>query len=356
MKKQVNNQKIRVGILGASGYTGADLVRLLQCHDHADIVLLTAHSQADLDYGTIYPSFAHCDLPTITTIDHANDRMYWRDCDVIFCALPHGTTQEYVPNILNYTKVIDLSADFRLRDGDIYAQWYGKPHQAIDTQKQAIYGLSEFYRHDIEKANLIACPGCYPTASLLALLPLLSEKAITTEMITIDAKSGVTGAGRSVKQSNLFCEISDAIHPYGITKHRHMPEIEQELSRIAQQDVTISFTPHLVPMNRGELLTIYVTRQDGITNDDLYQIYKKRYDSQPFIHVCASDHIPATRHVRGSNYCFLNVFPDRIKNRSIIIATLDNLVKGSSGQAIQNMNIAFGLPETTALQQLPLFP
>ena len=370
--------KIRVGILGASGYTGADLIRLLVAHPNVDIVLLTAERKAGLALGEVFPHLAGYDLPDLIAL---ND-IEWRavDLDVVFCALPHATSQEVIKGLLHETghslldeiiyetpadladsvqsdvKIIDLSADFRLRDTATYAQWYGRTHLAEALQKRAVYGLPEVYRDAITSAHLVACPGCYPTAALLALVPLLQGGLIQSEDIMIDAKSGVSGAGRSLKESNLFAEVAEAMHPYALGHHRHMPEIEQELSVASGDDVTISFTPHLVPMNRGELETIYVKLKDGQTAIDLKEALTSRYADEQFVTVLDGVNVPSTRMVRGSNTCVLNVFEDRIKGRAIIVAAIDNLVKGSSGQAVQNMNLMMGLDETTGLMQAPMFP
>lgn len=350
-------QKLKVGVLGASGYTGADLVRLLLCHPAAHIAFLTGERKAGQDMAQVFPNFHGATLPTLISIDDID----WRsiDVDVVFCALPHATSQRVIQMIWDHSssiKVIDLSADFRLRDTDVYAQWYGGEHLAPALQPEAVYGLPEIYGGAIKKGRLIACPGCYPTAALLALVPLLKAQAIASDCIIIDAKSGVTGAGRSLKEQNLFCEVSEAMHPYGLGHHRHMPEIEQELSLAAGTDVTISFTPHLVPMNRGELETIYVKLADGQTPQQLKHCLAQAYQSSPFVHTLPDATAPATRMVRGSNQCVLNVFADRRPGHAIVVAAIDNLVKGSSGQAIQNMNVMFGLAETSGLEQVALFP
>lgn len=373
-----NDHKYRVAILGASGYTGADLVRLLVRHPRVEITLLTAERKAGEEMGRTFPHLATYALPDLASLDDVE----WSglDVDLVFCALPHATSQSVIKGLFHAVndslmdeliaesredliaaapgdvRVVDLSADFRLRDVDTYAEWYGGEHKAKELQPIAIYGLSEHYREAIKGARLVACPGCYPTAALLALLPLLHAKAISPHGIIIDAKSGVSGAGRSLKEQNLFCEVAEAIHPYGISKHRHMPEIEQELSRAAGRALTISFTPHLIPMNRGELETIYVTLEDGKSVDDLRDLLAERYNDEPFVHLLPEGVAPSTRHVRGSNHCVLNVFPDRSKGRAIIVAAIDNLVKGSSGQAVQNMNLMLGLPETMGLDDAPLFP
>lgn len=352
------NRKFRIGILGASGYTGADLVRILVEHPDVEIALLTGERKAGQSISAVFPNFHGLELPVLTSIDEVD----WgaANLDVVFCALPHATSQEVIKTIVSAvgesTKVIDLSADFRLRDAATYAEWYGGKHSAVKLQETAVYGLTEHYRDDIRSASLVACPGCYPTAALLALLPLLKSKAILPADIVIDAKSGVSGAGRSLKEQNLFVEVAEAMHPYGLGAHRHMPEIEQELSLAAGENVTISFTPHLVPMNRGELETIYVKLNDGQDAQSLKTVLRQAYDSETFVTVLPDAVAPSTRMVRGSNKCVLNVFEDRIPGRAIIVAAIDNLVKGSSGQAIQNMNLMLGLDEAIGLTQAPMFP
>lgn len=370
--------KIRVAVLGASGYTGAELIRLLQRHPHVEIVLITADRKAGQPIEAVFPHLGGQGLPDLIAISDVE----WAglELDVVFCALPHATSQRIIKGILHQTghsfvdemvieqtedyantihgnvKVIDLSADFRLRDADTYAQWYGGEHDALKLQAEAVYGLTEHYRDDIKKARLVACPGCYPTAALLALIPLMEEKLILKDGVIIDAKSGVTGAGRSLREGNLFTEVSEAMHPYGIASHRHAPEIEQELSRAYGDDLLVTFTPHLIPMNRGELETIYVNLENGKSAYDLRQLLQKRYQHEPFINVVDEGIVPATRHVRGSNNAVIGVFEDRVPGRAIIVAVIDNLVKGSSGQAIQNMNLMFGFDETLSLEQMALFP
>jgi N-acetyl-gamma-glutamyl-phosphate reductase len=248
-----------------------------------------------------------------------------------------------------------MSADFRLRDMSTYAQWYGHEHRATELQGEAVYGLTEFYREKITAARLVACPGCYPTAALMALVPIARAKLIDVDDIVIDAKSGVTGAGRGLKQNTLFSEAGEGLSPYSVGTHRHAPEIEQEIGVAAGAKVTVNFTPHLIPMSRGELCTSYV-KLNGATADDLRAALEKAYRDEPFVHVAKKGVLPQTQNVRGSNYVQIGVFGDRIKNRAIVISVLDNLVKGSAGQAIQNMNLMLGLPETTGLEQIALFP
>ena len=346
------SNKARVGVLGASGYTGADLVRLLVTHPHAMISLMTADRHAGKPMDAVFPHLGGCDLPDLIKVDDAD----WDQCDVVVCGLPHGTTQEIIAGLPSSIKVVDMSADFRLRDRETYAEWYGHEHRAPALQKEAVYGLTEHYRDSIAQARLTACPGCYPTAALLLLIPLVAAAQIDASDIVIDAKSGATGAGRGLKEAMLFGEVAEGLHPYGIASHRHAPEIEQELSRAAGISVLVNFTPHLIPMNRGELLTTYVRLADGVTAADLRKTLVERYKNEPFVRVVDEGIVPATRHVRGSNHCLLGVFEDRIPGRAILVSTLDNLVKGSSGQAIQNMNLMFEFPETTGLEQAPLFP
>jgi N-acetyl-gamma-glutamyl-phosphate reductase len=277
----------------------------------------------------------------------------------VFCGLPHGTTQEITAAVLSANprlKVIDMSADFRLDDLGTYAEWYGHEHRAPELQKEAVYGLTELHRDRIRTARLIACPGCYPTAALLALAPLVRTALVDASDIVIDAKSGVTGAGRGLKQNTLFSEAGEGLSPYSVAKHRHAPEIEQELAAAAGAPVTVNFTPHLIPMSRGELCTSYVRLRGRRSADDMRRALQTAYRNEPFVHIAAQGVTPQTQNVRGSNYVQIGVFADRIPGRAIVISVLDNLVKGSSGPAIQNMNVAFGLEETTGLLQLPLFP
>jgi N-acetyl-gamma-glutamyl-phosphate reductase len=349
-------KKAKIGILGASGYTGAELVRLLLRHPHAEIALLTADRRAGKPMADVFPQFAPYALPTLTALDAVE----WPGLglDLVFCALPHGTTQKVISDLLARLpalKVVDLSADFRLADPAAYARWYGHPHAALELQKQAVYGLTEIYRAQIKTAQLVANPGCYTSSAELALIPLLRGNAIDPDEIVIDAKSGMTGAGRAAKEDMLFSEVSEGFHAYGVGHHRHMAELDQEFSHAAGRPVTASFTPHLVPMNRGILSTIYV-RSAKASPQDLHAVLLKSYANEPFVHVLPFGALPATRHVRGSNMTFLGVAADRIAGRAIIGSALDNLTKGASGQAVQNMNLMLGFPETTGLEQVALFP
>lgn len=342
----------RIAILGASGYTGAELIRLLSQHPYAHIVALTADSQAGKPMAEIYPHLAWQTLPPTVTVEEVD----YSQVDIVFCGLPHGTTQEIIAALPVHLRVIDLSADFRLRDTAQYTTWYGHAHRAPDLQKEAVYGLTEWARAEVKNARLVANPGCYPTSALLPLLPLLKAGAIASDGIIIDAKSGVTGAGRSVKQSLLYAELSEGASAYGIGHHRHTPEMEQAMTAVAGSPVSIHFTPHLLPMNRGMLSTIYVRCKDGLTADDLWSLLHRHYAQEHFVHILPAGQAPSTHMVRGSNYCAIGVFDDHVPGYAILVSVIDNLVKGASGQAIQNMNAMCGYPERTGLEQGTIFP
>ncbi|WPO39696.1 N-acetyl-gamma-glutamyl-phosphate reductase [Tardiphaga sp. 42S5] len=349
--------KKKIGILGASGYTGAELVRLLLRHPKVELVLLTADRRAGQAMGDVFPQFAPYELPTLVSIDSVD----WTTIglDLVFCALPHATTQKVLQDLLAKapeTKVVDLSADFRLEDAAAYAKWYGHEHHALELQKEAVYGLVEIYRRDIKKARLIANPGCYTSCAILPLVPLLKARSIETDEIVIDAKSGMTGAGRSAKEEMLFSEVSEGFNAYGVGHHRHMAELDQEFSKAAGKEVVVSFTPHLLPQNRGILSTIYVRGRRGKTAQDLHEVLVKQYEKEPFVHILPFGKTPHSRHVRGSNMTFIGVAADRIPGRAIIVSTLDNLTKGASGQAVQNMNLVLGFAETLGIDQPAMFP
>lgn len=343
--------RIRIAVLGASGYTGADLVRLALTHPRMEIAALGANAKAGQAMQSIWPHFAPYKLPTLVKADEID----FSKIDVVFGCLPHAASAELLSRI-DGPKIVDLSADFRLNDAAIYAEWYGNAHPAPALLPDAVYGLTEYARDRLPSSRLTACPGCYPTAALLALLPLVESGLIDASSIAIFAMSGVSGAGRSLKEANLFTEVAEAVHPYGIGKHRHMPEIEQEIGKRAGTTVHVGFTPHLVPMNRGELVTATVDLADAATLADLRAGLARRYADEPFVHLLPEGVAPATRMVRGSNHAVVNVFADRNPKRALVIAAIDNLVKGSSGQAIQNMNLMTGLPETAGLEAAPLFP
>ena len=347
-----SSDKTRIGILGASGYTGAELLRILAHHPNAAIGTLTADRQAGKKIGAVFPHLARHPLPDLVAIPDVD----WSALDLVFCCLPHGTTQEVIAALPAHLRVLDLSADFRLADPEVYAKWYGHAHRAIGLQREAVYGLTEIARSAIANARLVAVPGCYPTGAQLPLVPLVKAAVIDPDDIVIDAKSGVTGAGRAAKESSLFAEVSEGITAYGVAHHRHMPEIEQGLSRAAGRPVTISFTPHLMPMNRGILSSIYVRMTGGATVEDLRRVLEDTYRDETFVRVLPQGHYPATHHVRGSNLCLIGLGADRLSGRAIIVSAIDNLVKGASGQAVQDMNVMLGLPEATGLQTEPLFP
>ncbi|MEJ2376267.1 MAG: N-acetyl-gamma-glutamyl-phosphate reductase [Pseudolabrys sp.] len=349
--------KAKIGVLGASGYTGSELTRLLLRHPRAEIALLTAERRAGQEMRNVFPQFSPFHLPTLTAIEGTD----WAALalDAVFCALPHATTQKVIKVLLAQapaTKVIDLSADFRLSDTSAYARWYGHEHHAPELQGEAVYGLTEIHRREIKKARLVANPGCYTTCAQLPLIPLIKNKAIDLDEIVVDAKSGATGAGRAAKESMLFSEVSEGFNAYGVGQHRHMAELDQEFSLAAGREVVVTFTPHLVPMNRGILSTIYVRGRRGRSPQDLHAILLNIYMKEPFVHVLPFGELPHTRHVRGSNMTFIGVANDRVPGRAIVIAALDNLVKGAAGQAIQNMNLVMGWPETMGLEQVALFP
>ncbi|KAK1869665.1 hypothetical protein I4F81_012135 [Pyropia yezoensis] len=334
---------VRVAILGASGYTGAELLRLLSSHPHTSIAALSGERSAGSPMGAVFPHLAFgppggfvASLPDLTTTASVT----------IIAQLP-----------LDTVRVVDLSADFRLRDVDMYATWYGAPHAAVELQAQAVYGLTELARDAVRGARLVANPGCYPTSAQLPLVPLLTAGLIKPADIIVDAKSGVTGAGRAAKVGTLFCEAADGMSAYGVASHRHAPEIEQGLSDAAGQPVDVVFTPHLVPLSRGILSTIYVKLADGATADSLRECLATTYAAEPFVHVLPSGVAPPhTRHVRGSNHAVMGVYADRVAGRAILVCVIDNIVKGASGQAIQNMNVMCGFDESAGLGSTPVFP
>jgi N-acetyl-gamma-glutamyl-phosphate reductase len=345
---------LTAAVIGASGYTGAETLRLLARHPMVRVGPVTANAQAGRTVDHLFPHlqpFAGQPLVRAEDVD-------WAGIDVAFGCLPHGTSEELLGELPGNVTVIDLSADFRFRDPDTYAATYGRTHLHPDKTRAAVYGLTEFAREALRaRPPVIACPGCYPTAALLALKPGLAAGLVLADDIIIDAKSGVSGAGRSLKEANLFCEAAEGLHPYGVGAHRHAPEIEQELALAAGlPGVTVNFTPHLVPMVRGELVTCHVRLAPGASADDLRAHLAARYADEPFVRVAAAGTAPDTRWVRGTNLCVISVFADRIAGRAIVVAVIDNLVKGSGGQAVQNMNVAFGFAEDAGLTLEPLFP
>ena len=338
----------KTAIIGASGYTGAELVRLLSQHPNFQISALVANSKAGQKMSAVFPHLRHLDLPDLVQIEDVN----FDDIDFAFCGLPHATSQSVIVNLPSHLKIVDLSADFRLRDPEVYKRWYGNDHIALDLQSEAVYGLPEIYRDQIAGARLVAATGCNAATGNLALIPLLKAGVIDTKDIIIDLATGVSGAGRSPKEGMLHAEISEGFHAYGIASHRHLSEFDQELSLAAQEDVRVRFTPHLLPQNRGILATIYV-KGNAI---DIHKALNNAYQSEPFMVVLPFGEAPHTRHVRGSNYCHIGVCEDRIEGHAIVFSALDNLVKGSAGMAIQCANIMIGVPEVIGLEQAPLFP
>ena len=338
----------KIAILGASGYTGAELVRLIATHPSMEIVALAADRKAGQTMAEVFPHLRHLNLPTLCKIDEID----FSTIDLAFCGLPHATSQEVIRDLPRDLKIVDLSADFRLRDPEVYAQWYGHEHLALDIQEEAVYGLTEFYRDQIAKARVVAGTGCNAMTGLFPLLPPLMDKVIEAEDILIDLATGVSGAGRSPKEGMLHAEVSEGYHAYNVAKHRHLAEFDQEFSKFAGQDVRVTFVPHLLPQNRGILATCYVKGDPQAIHASL----ANRYADEPFVHVLPLGEAPATRHVRGSNFCHLGVVPDRFPGRVMIFSALDNLTKGSSGQAIQNANLMLGIDETAGLMLAPLFP
>ena len=338
-----------IAILGASGYTGAELVRLIATHPSMKIAALAANSKAGQPMAQAFPHLRHLDLPDLVTIDQID----FSGIDLCFCALPHKTSQEVISALPRDLKIVDLSADFRLRDPDAYEQWYGNPHSATQMQGEAVYGLTEFYREDIRTARLVAGTGCNAATGQFVLRPLISAGVIDLDDIILDLKCGVSGAGRSLKENLLHAELSEGYHAYAVGgTHRHLGEFDQEFSALAGREVRIQFTPHLIPANRGILATGYVKGDPQAVHAAL----SAAYADEPFIEVLPFGEAPSTRHVRGSNFCHLGVSGDRIPGRAIVIGALDNLTKGSSGQALQNANLMLGLEETAGLMLAPVFP
>ncbi|GFN21887.1 N-acetyl-gamma-glutamyl-phosphate reductase [Thermanaeromonas sp. C210] len=347
-------QLVKVAVIGATGYTGAELVRLLARHPHVELAALTSHSFAGQNMDRVYPSLrgftrAACeDLDPVEALSRA---------EVVFLALPHGHAVVVAEEAEKRgVRVIDLGADLRFRDARVYEEWYGLKHPNPALSARAVYGLPEIYGREIAGARVVANPGCYPTSAILALAPLLKSGYAEIGSIIIDAKSGVSGAGRKAQLTSLFVECNENVHPYGVAAHRHTPEIEQELSRLAGEAVRISFTPHLLPMSRGILCTVYVNLKEGVEEEELRRLYEEFYREAPFVHLLPRDQWPHTRWVYGSNLCHLNLKVDRRTRRVIIASAIDNLTKGASGQAVQNLNLMFGWPETTGLEHPGLCP
>lgn len=345
---------IKVGIIGSTGYAGAELVRLLLQREDCEIVWYGSRSYVGEDFASIYRNVAH----RVDEQCKDDDMEKLADiADVIFTATPQGfCASKLNEDILSRTKVIDLSADFRIKDVEIYEQWYKIKHASPQFIEEAVYGLPEVNREKVKHARLIANPGCYPTCSFLSIYPMAKEGLIDVNTIIIDAKSGTSGAGRSAKTANLYCEVNESMKAYGVASHRHTPEIEEQIGYAAGEKPVISFTPHLVPMNRGILVTAYATLTRPVTNEEVKAIYDKYYANEYFVRVLEPGMAPETRWVEGSNFADVSFKIDPRTNRIVMMGAIDNMVKGAAGQAMQNMNLMFGLPENTGLKQIPVFP
>jgi len=338
----------KIAILGASGYTGAELVRLIASHPGMEIVALSGDRKAGMAMREVFPFLRHLDLPDLVKIEDID----FTDVDLAFCALPHATSQAVIAELPLDLKIVDLSADFRLRDPKAYEEWYGKPHAAVEMQKEAVYGLTEFYRDQIKSARLMAGTGCNAATGQYAIRPLLEAEVIDPDEIIMDLKAGVSGAGRSLKENLLHAELAEGMIAYNPLKHRHMAEFEQEFSAIVGRPVTLTFSPHLLPMNRGIMITAYVRGEAEV----VHQTLAARYKDEVFVHVLPFGETPGTKDVCGSNFVHIGMVGDLRPGRARVFAVLDNLAKGSSGQAIQNANLMLGLPETEGLMLAPVFP
>ena len=346
---------VKVGIIGSTGYAGQEIVRLLMGHKDAEIVWYGSRSYVGEEYSSIYRNMYQ--IVDAKCLDDNMDELA-EEVDVIFTATPQGLCASLInENILSKAKVVDLSADFRIKDVATYEKWYGIEHKSPSYIDEAVYGLCEINRDKIKHARLIANPGCYTTCSILSMYPLVKEKLIDVNTIIIDAKSGVSGAGRGAKVANLFCEVNESIKAYGVTTHRHTPEIEEQLGYAYEgTPIPLIFTPHLVPMNRGILVTAYANLKDSVSYEDVENAYKKYYDNETFVRILPKGICPETRWVEGSNYVDIGFALDERTGRIIVMGALDNVVKGAAGQAVQNMNLIMGLPESEGLMMPPMFP
>lgn len=345
---------VKVGIIGATGYAGSELVRILLGHKDVEIKWYGSRSYIDKKYASIYQNFFQ--LVDATCMDD-NMEALADQVDVIFTATPQGLCASLVnEEILSKVKIIDLSADFRIKDVKVYEEWYKLEHKSPQFIEEAVYGLCEINREDVKKARLVANPGCYTTCSILTCYPLVKEGIIDPNTIIVDAKSGTSGAGRGAKVDNLFCEVNENMKAYGVATHRHTPEIEEQLGYACGEKITINFTPHLVPMNRGILATAYASLKKDVTYEEVKAIYDKYYADEKFVRVLEKDVCPQTKWVEGSNYVDVNFKIDPRTNRIIMMGAIDNLVKGAAGQAVQNMNLMFGLKESEGLELVPMFP
>lgn len=344
---------LRTAIVGGSGYTGVELLRILQGHPEVEVVSVTSRKYEGRPVVDVFPSLHGYEGLEFTTPDLED---ICSSADLVFTAVPHQTAMSVVPEILSSgIRVVDLSADFRLRDHKTYEEWY-QPHSAPEHLAHAAYGLPEVYRQDIARARLVANPGCYPTSAILPLIPLIKKGMVTTDGIVIDSKSGASGAGRSPSMGSLFCEVNEGFMAYKVGVHRHTPEIEQELSAAADHRLVINFTPHLVPMTRGILTTVYAGLTGDFTTSEILEAIRSFHRTSPFVRVRPEGSFPNVSHVRGSNYCDIGAKVDMRTRKAVLVSALDNLVKGASGQAVQNLNIMHGFGEATGLETVPLYP
>jgi N-acetyl-gamma-glutamyl-phosphate reductase len=345
--------KTRVGIIGATGYTGVELLRLLLHHPQVEVAALTSQKYAGMPIDLVFPSLMKhlplkCEELSVDQIS--------KKTDFVFTAVPHKTAMEVVPLFHRQGKrIVDLSADFRFRNAAVYEKWYQK-HTSADLLPESVYGLPELHREEIRNARIVGNPGCYPTGALIGLIPLVKKGMISVEHIVVDSKSGVSGAGRDVVLESLFCEVNEGVKAYKIFAHRHTPEIDQELSRLAQKEMNVTFVPHLIPMDRGILSTLYVRLTKKMKTEELLHAIEDFYQGEPFIRTYPKGKLPSTKDVRGSNFCGIGVTVSESDDRAVVVTAIDNLVKGASGEAVQNMNIMLGFPETMGLDVLPLFP
>ena len=345
--------KTRVGIIGATGYTGVELLRLLLHHPQVEVAALTSQKYAGMPIDQVFPSLMkHLPLKC----EELNVDQISKKTDFVFTAVPHKTAMEVVPLFHRQGKrIVDLSADFRFRNAAVYEKWYQK-HTSADLLPESVYGLPELHREEIRNARIVGNPGCYPTGALIGLIPLVKKGMISVEHIVVDSKSGVSGAGRDVVLESLFCEVNEGVKAYKIFAHRHTPEIDQELSRLAQKEMNVTFVPHLIPMDRGILSTLYVRLTKKMKTEELLHAIEDFYQGEPFIRTYPKGKLPSTKDVRGSNFCGIGVTVSESDDRAVVVTAIDNLVKGASGEAVQNMNIMLGFPETMGLDVLPLFP
>jgi N-acetyl-gamma-glutamyl-phosphate reductase len=342
--------KTNVAIVGASGYTGEELVRLLLAHRGVNLVAATSRQLAGRTLAEVFPRFAHHKTATSLKFSEPDAKQLAREAALVFLALPHGLAAEFAkPLLTNGLRVLDLSADFRIKDAAVYKEFYGHEHPAPDLLPKAVYGLPEIYRDEIRDAKLVACPGCYPTSILIPLRPLIRRKAIDRKTILISSMSGVTGAGRKVEADYLFSECNESVRPYGVPKHRHLSEIEQELSSLSGEKIIIQFTPHLVPVNRGIATTIYADIAGDVVAFDPVVVFNSAYGEEPFVRVLGDSRLPDTKNVLGTNFIDVAWKIDQRTHRIVIMSAIDNIVKGASGQAVQCMNLMLGLPEAAGL-------